>query len=776
MAKTSRSEKRPKKAARTKKGKMKRSKQKTGLPIKILTVIVGFLCLVMLAGVGLFFFYVSDAPKLTEKALEAPASSKFFDNSDTEFEDLGAEKRETANADEIPQELDDAIVSIEDRRFFDHNGIDPIRIVGSAIHNLTNDTVQGGSTLTQQLIKLSYFSTDSSDQTLRRKAQEAWLALKLEQQKSKQDILTYYINKVYMANGVYGMKTAAETYYGRPLNELTIAEIALLAGMPQAPSAYDPYQHADAAKKRRNTVLYTMLENNKITQAEYDEASAADVQAGLQPLSTDNEERRISDNYMKEVIAEVERKTGKDVYTDGLEIYTNLDMDAQKQLYDIVNTDMYVQYPDEELQVAATLMDVNTGKVTAQIGGRNIASDVFLGNNLAVSTNRDFGSTVKPITDYGPAIEYDQLSTGTYIQDAPYNYPGTKTPVMNWDNSYYGNITLRQALYDSRNVPAVKLFDQVGADQVSEFLGKLGIKYEDIQLSNAISSNTQTLDNPEYGVSSEKMAAAYSAFANGGTYYEPQYVSRIVYPDGTEETFQSEGEKAMESYTAYMITDILKDVITQGTGTNARIPSLIQAGKTGTSNYTADELAQITTNYGSVSPDVTFTGYTTNYAMSVWTGYNEKLTPITSQSNMIAMDVYRELMEYVSASVPNVDWDFPDDVVRVGNELYVKGATDVPYQQTPSYSYNNGYNNYNNNNGYTVPSATTPDDAEEETTPSAAPDVTTPSAPATEPQQPSDNTPLPDPGTTTPGAGTGGDGGNTGQNQGGATLTPPATQ
>ncbi|MGM0212735.1 PBP1A family penicillin-binding protein [Enterococcus sp. AZ109] len=762
MAKKSRSEKRPKKSVKTKKGTAKRSKQKASLPIKILTVIVGFLFLVMLAGVGLFFFYVSDAPELTEKALEAPASSKFFDTSGTEFEDLGAEKREIANADEIPQELDDAIVSIEDRRFFDHNGIDPIRIVGSVIHNLRSDTIQGGSTLTQQLIKLSYFSTESSDQTLERKAQEAWLALKLEREKSKQDILTYYINKVYMANGVYGMKTAAETYYGRPMNELTIAEVALLAGLPQAPSAYDPYLHADAAKERRDTVLYTMLENNKITQAEYDEAVASDVQAGLQPLETNNEDRRISDNYMKEVIAEVERKTGKNVYTDGLEIYTNLDMDAQKQLYDIVNSDQYIQYPDDELQVAATLVDVNTGKVTAQIGGRNIAADVSLGNNLAVSTNRDFGSTVKPLTDYGPAIEYLQKSTGTYIQDAPYNYPGTKTPVMNWDNSYYGNITLRQALYDSRNVPAVKLFDEVGANRVSEFLGKLGIKYENIQLSNAISSNTQTLDNTEYGVSTEKMAAAYAAFANGGTYFEPQYVSRIVYPDGTEQTFQSEGEKAMETYTAYMITDILKDVITRGTGTNARIPSLIQAGKTGTSNYTDDELAQIT-RYGSVSPDVTFTGYTTNYALSVWTGYNEKLKPITTQSDMIASSVYRELMQYVSAGVPNVDWDFPDDVVRIGNELYVKGATDIPYQ-APSYSYNNNYTPYS-----TVPS--TSESSVEETIPSSSADVTTPSEPVTEPQQPGTVTPQPDPGTT---PGTGGDGNNN-QDQGG-NNSPPTTQ
>ncbi|MEO1770464.1 PBP1A family penicillin-binding protein [Candidatus Enterococcus ferrettii] len=771
MAKTSRSEKRPKKAA--KKSSTKRTGKKSNLPIKILTVIVGLLCLVMLAGVGLFFFYVKDAPSLDEKNLEASASSNFYANDGTMFLDLGAEKRETASADEIPQELDDAIVSVEDRRFFDHSGIDPIRIIGSALHNVSSDSVQGGSTLTQQLIKLSFFSTKSSDQTLRRKAQEAWLALKLEREKSKQEILTYYINKVYMSNGIYGMETAAKTYYGKSLNELTIAEIALLAGMPQAPNAYDPYQHADAAKERRDTVLYTMLDNKKITQKEYDEAVASDVQAGLQTLEPNNEELKVTDNYVKEVINEVQRKTGRDVYTDGMQIYTNLDLNTQKELYDIVNTDQYIQFPDDQFQVAATLVDVNTGKVTAQIGGRKIADDVTLGLNLAVTTARDFGSTVKPITDYGPAFEYLQKSTGTYIQDAPYNYPGTKTPVTNWDNSYYGNITLRRALYESRNVPAVKLLDEVGTDRSAEFMKKLGIEYKDVLMSNAISSNTETQDGTKYGISTEKMAAAYAAFANGGTYFEPQYVNKIVYQDGTEEEFKSDGEKAMEPYTAYMVTDILKDVITQGTGTNARIPSLIQAGKTGTSNYTDDELAKIP-HYGSISPDVMFSGYTTNYAISVWTGYNDRQQPITSQSDMIASDVYRELMQYVSSSVPNVDWDFPDDLVRVGNELYVKGSNSTQYQ-APSSSY---YNNYNNTPNYTVPSTTTPSSSfsGEETTPSSSqepvtPSETTPSNPVTEPSQtPDSSTPQP------PEPGTGGDGGTGGDNNQGGNQTPPASQ
>ena len=590
-------------------------------------------------------------------------------------------------------------MSVEDRRFYKHIGVDPIRIIGSALSNFTSGGLQGGSTLTQQLIKLSFFSTSAEDQTLKRKAQEAWMAVRLEQKKSKQEILTYYVNKVYMSNGLYGMETASEMYFGKKLSELSLPQTALLAGMPQAPSAYDPYVYPDQAKKRRDTVLYTMLQNEKISQTEYDQAVNVPVTDGLQELTQSDDNTKIVDNYVKEVINEVQEKTDKNVYTDGLEIYTNLDLDAQKKLYDIVNTDQYVSYPDDEMQVASTLIDTNTGKVKAQIGGRHIAEDVTLGNNLAVNTSRDFGSTMKPVTDYGPAFEYLKYSTGKTITDAPYNYEGTSTPVGNWDNQYMGTITLRQALYLSRNVPAVKLFNEVGSDKVASFLKNLGIEYSTIHQSNAISSNTEEQDGTKYGASSLKMAAAYAAFANGGTYYKPQYVNKIVFQDGTEETYEPDGKTAMSPETAYMITDILKDTITEGTGTNAQIAGLYQAGKTGTSNYTDDEYAKLGISSG-VYPDILFAGYTPNYSISVWTGYNKKMTPVTSESSHVASDVYRELMQYVSANVTNTDWEMPSGLIRVGGELYYKDqytarsnavtpSTTIPsssYVQTPGSS------------------------------------------------------------------------------------------
>ncbi|MCU1824352.1 PBP1A family penicillin-binding protein [Enterococcus faecium] len=672
---------------------------KKGLFIKILLGILSFFCILFLAGVGLFWYYAKDAPELTDKKLDATVSSKLYTQDGELFEDLGAEKREKISANELPKTLEDAIVSVEDRRFYKHIGVDPIRIIGSALSNFTSGGLQGGSTLTQQLIKLSFFSTSAEDQTLKRKAQEAWMAVRLEQKKSKQEILTYYVNKVYMSNGLYGMETASEMYFGKKLSELSLPQTALLAGMPQAPSAYDPYVYPDQAKKRRDTVLNTMLQNEKISQTEYDQAVNVPVTDGLQELTQSDDNTKIVDNYVKEVINEVQEKTDKNVYTDGLEIYTNLDLDAQKKLYDIVNTDQYVSYPDDEMQVASTLIDTNTGKVKAQIGGRHIAEDVTLGNNLAVNTSRDFGSTMKPVTDYGPAFEYLKYSTGKTITDAPYNYEGTSTPVGNWDNQYMGTITLRQALYLSRNVPAVKLFNEVGSDKVASFLKNLGIEYSTIHQSNAISSNTEEQDGTKYGASSLKMAAAYAAFANGGTYYKPQYVNKIVFQDGTEETYEPDGKTAMSPETAYMITDILKDTITEGTGTNAQIAGLYQAGKTGTSNYTDDEYAKLGISSG-VYPDILFAGYTPNYSISVWTGYNKKMTPVTSESSHVASDVYRELMQYVSANVTNTDWEMPSGLIRVGGELYYKDqytarsnaitpSTTIPsssYVQTPGSS------------------------------------------------------------------------------------------
>lgn len=639
-----------------------------------ITFLTLFIALFLLGG-GVFLYFVSKAPALSESKLVTTTSSKIYDNKNELIADLGSERRVNAQANEIPTDLVKAIVSIEDHRFFDHRGVDTIRIMGAALRNLQGQGgLQGASTLTQQLIKLTYFSTSTADQTLSRKAQEAWLAIQLEQKATKQEILTYYINKVYMSNGNYGMQTAAENYYGKDLKDLSLPQLALLAGMPQAPNQYDPYSHPEAALERRNLVLSEMKEQNYISAEEYEKAINTPITNGLQSLKSANSYPAYMDNYLKEVIDQVEQETGYNLLTTGMEVYTNVDKDVQKRLWDVYNTDEYVAYPDDEIQVASTIVDVTNGKVLAQLGARHQSSNVSFGINQAVETNRDWGSTMKPITDYAPALEYGVYdSTATIVHDVPYNYPGTNTPVYNWDHGYFGNITIQYALQQSRNVTAVETLSKVGLDRAKTFLNGLGIDYPSIHYANAISSNT-TESNKQYGASSEKMAAAYAAFANGGIYHKPMYINKIVFSDGSEKEFSDAGTRAMKETTAYMMTEMMKTVLAYGTGRGAYLPWLPQAGKTGTSNYTDDEIEKYIKNTGYVAPDEMFVGYTRKYSMAVWTGYSNRLTPIIGDGFYVAAKVYRSMISYLSEDDQPGDWTMPEGLYRSGEFVFQNGA------------------------------------------------------------------------------------------------------
>ncbi|ORO90646.1 penicillin-binding protein PBP1A [Streptococcus mitis] len=641
-----------------------------------ITFLTLFIALFLLGG-GAFLYFVSKAPALSESKLVATTSSKIYDNKNELIADLGSERRVNAQANEIPTDLVKAIVSIEDHRFFDHRGVDTIRIMGAALRNLQGGGLQGASTLTQQLIKLTYFSTSTADQTLSRKAQEAWLAVQLEQKATKQEILTYYINKVYMSNGNYGMQTAAQNYYGKDLKDLSLPQLALLAGMPQAPNQYDPYSHPEAALERRNLVLSEMKGQKYISAEDYEKAINTPVTDGLQSLKSANSYPAYMDNYLKEVIDQVEQETGYNLLTTGMEVYTNVDKNVQQRLWDVYNTDEYVAYPDDELQVASTIVDVTNGKVIAQLGARHQSSNVSFGINQAVETNRDWGSTMKPITDYAPALEYGVYdSTATIVHDVPYNYPGTDTPVYNWDKGYFGNITIQYALQQSRNVTAVETLNKVGLDRAKTFLNGLGIDYPSIHYANAISSNT-TESNKQYGASSEKMAAAYAAFANGGIYHKPMYINKVVFSDGSEKEFSDAGTRAMKETTAYMMTEMMKTVLAYGTGRGAYLPWLAQAGKTGTSNYTDDEIEKHIKNTGYVAPDEMFVGFTRKYSMAVWTGYSNRLTPIVGDGFLVAAKVYRSMITYLSEDTHPEDWTMPDGVFRNGEFVFKNGARPI---------------------------------------------------------------------------------------------------
>ncbi|RHW45971.1 penicillin-binding protein [Bombilactobacillus bombi] len=646
--------------------------------------------------VVVFVYYGISAPRVNSEILQSGGSSTIYDHKGQEITTLGNENRTYITIDKVPQTMKDAIISTEDRHFYqEHLGFNPFRIFMAAINNLRGDSIQGGSTLTQQLIKLSVFSTKKSDQTLKRKMQEVWLAVKVERNFSKDQILEYYLNKVYLANGTYGFQTAAHYYFGKNLNQLTLEQMALLAGMPQAPNNYDPYKNPDAAKTRRDLVLKAMYNNHKITLEQAQNAKNTPITAGLKayrPNTGVGENKLIVDPYIKEVIHEVKAK-GFDPYRDNLKITVNMDTKVQKRLYEIVNSDE-IAFPNNLFQTGVSVVDPNNGAVIAMIGGRKLG-DVQLGLNRAVQTSRSNGSTMKPILDYAPAIEYLHWPTNQIVRDTPYTYPGTNISLNNWDYSYMGNITMRTALAESRNVPAIRTLGTVGFDRARKFARNMGINVPQNEgLSAGIGSE----------VSSLQLASAYSAFANGGTYYKPSYVSKIQTIDGFNHHYDPTGKKVMSEATAYLITDILKDVVKPtGMGSQAYISGLYQAGKTGSSNYSNEEIAR-NPSLANMSKDTLFTGYTKNYAIGVWTGYDQpNLHGLDATQQKIAAQIYQHLMRYLAAHSNNQNWNKPYSVVRVAgtNILYIRHhrPNNIPAHSTINNNNDNSANEVVPNRG-----------------------------------------------------------------------------
>lgn len=667
---------------------------------KILLALFSLIVITIVCFTGLVFYYASTTPEISASDLQGATETQILDMNQELITKLGGENRDLIEPEDVPQGLKDAITSIEDKRYYSHLGIDPIRIVGSFVRNLlAGHITQGGSTITQQLIKLSVFSTKKEDQTYKRKIQEILLALQIEREFSKEQILTYYLNKVYMANNTYGFGTAANYYFGKELKELTIPQLALLAGMPQAPSSYDPYAHPEQAKERRDLVLQSMKDNGKLTAAQLQEAKATPVDEGLvaehEQVSTDDN-RLIFDSFLTMVADEVKDKTGLDVYSDGLTIETTVNSQAQNRLYEILNTNRYVQYIDDEVQNAVVMLDSTTGAVRAINGGRKQTN--LLAYNRAVENDRSTGSTIKPIMDYGPAIEYLNYSTGQTLVDKPTKY-SSGFELNNWDNQYMGTMTMRKALVLSRNTPAYQTFKAVGNDNIQAFLKKLDLSVtndgkESLVESNSIGANLSPL----------KMAAAYSAFANYGTYSKPYTVTKITTRDGQVLDFKPEQHKAMKDSTAYMITNILKDTFTYGFANDLQMGNLPHAAKTGSTNYTPEQRKQIGASDNEfVIPDSWFIGYSPAYTISVWTGYDNPYAKghgLSQTESNYSKWIYAHLMNFAMKQTPVKDWEQPSSVVssqivigsnplalagpntpsdKVSTELFVKGA--VPTQQ-----------------------------------------------------------------------------------------------
>lgn len=648
--------------------KSKQSKARKWIK-RILWSILGVFILAVIAVVTVSAYFISSAPEVTQEQLVGTLPSTIYDKDGNVLSKLGNNERIFINPDNLPKNLEDALLSIEDRRFYDHDGVDFVRVAGAFLSNLKKGSIaQGGSTITQQLIKLSVFSTSTADQTIKRKIQEMWIASQLEKQYSKPEILSLYMNKVYLANNVYGFGTAAKYYYNQDVSELSIDRAALLAGMVQAPSYYDPYVNPEAVKDRRDTVLSAMVSNGKITQQQYDELSQIDVSQGLIDHSKDKSTEQLAiDSYVQVVLDELTTKTSLDPYKDGLEIYTNMDKNAQNQLVSILNTNQYINWKNADIQAAVTVTNPNTGGIIAMAGGRHI--NVRLGLNRATQAIRSVGSTSKPLVDYGPAIEYLNYSTNKAISDSPINY-SDGTPLYNWDREYMGTITMRTALASSRNTTALRTLKEVGFDNALAFLSKFEFSKVSSPLyeSNAIGFVASPLE----------MGIAYGAFSNGGMYYKPFTINKIITQSGESATYGPEGKRVMKDSTAYMITDILKGV-PQIYATHASISGLYHAGKSGTTNYT-DEQKNVVLGgkkLDNIAPDSWYVGYTKHYVVSSWVGYdmpNQQGNYLDSTMTTYAQRIYKNMMSYLMKGVQNINWERPSSVELYNGELYVAGS------------------------------------------------------------------------------------------------------
>lgn len=640
-------------ARRKQQGKKTKKKKKQPIWKKIIKILLLLILLLFLGGVGVGAYWIATAPDIDEEKLNMSFSSTLYDVNGEPFANLSAEeKRKQIKYEDLPDVLIDAVTATEDVRFFDHNGIDPKRIGGAIRANFTSGFgSQGASTITQQVVERAFLSNEKK---ISLKVQEMWLAMKLERQYTKEEILEMYLNGIFYGAGSYGVAQAAETYFGvEDLDELTLPQAAILAGLPQRPTAYNPFENPDLTEERMNTVLNLMVRHGKITQAEADEARSVDITSLLNESRPDPTPY---DAFIQQVREEIDEKL-EDVNldSDGLKVYTTLDPDAQQYVEELLtqSDSNPISYPTDT-QAAMVVLDTQSGGIQA-IGGR-LNDEKNFGYNFAIQGGAQPGSTAKPIMSYGPAIEYNQISTYHQLEDdGPYQISGSNE-IRNAARTYNGWVTARYALQQSLNVPTVKLMKETGYENAKEFAENLGIEfYEDqIDIRDAIGgTNTQ--------VTPLQMAGAYSAFGNEGKYTEPYAVTKVEFADGREVDLTPDTEKVMEDYTAYMVTDMLKSVVSSGTGTAANVPGIDVAGKTGTTTFDDKE----------GNPDSWFVGYSTNYTVAVWTGgyhvdeETEKTSRVALQDKTLSARIFQNTMSHLSEGIETPDFTKPDSVVEV---------------------------------------------------------------------------------------------------------------
>ncbi|PRP49679.1 penicillin-binding protein [Bacillus halotolerans] len=567
-------------------------KKKLFIPIIIL-VLTAFLALIGYISIIFLGHYVID-----EKKLILHASSKIVDQNGDEVASLYTENREPVSINEIPKEVREAFISVEDKRFYEHHGID-VKSVGRAVYRdiLAGGKVEGASTITQQLAKNIFLT---HDKTFLRKTKEVIIAINLERDYSKDKLLEMYLNQLYFGHGVYGIQAASHYYFNKEVKDLTVSEGAVLAAIPKAPSTYSPVLHPDKSKERRDTILGMMNDQGYISAKEAVSAQGRTLGLNVKKQS----ETPWFDSYIDLVIQEAEDKysiSGEQLLQGGYTIKVPLNSKLQKTAYQVMKEGSYYPGTDQDAEGSAVFINNKTGGVEAAIGGRDYTAKGY----NRVTAVRQPGSTFKPLAVYGPAMQEKKFKPYSLLKDELQSY-GDYTP-KNYDGRYEGEVTMSDAITYSKNAPAVWTLNEIGVETGKSYLKANGIDIPDEGLALA-------LGGLEKGVSPLQLAGAFHTFAANGTYTEPYFISNITDEDGeTIADHKEEGKRVFSKQTSWNMTRMLQQVVKKGTATSGTYHGDL-AGKTGSTSYTG---------VSGATKDAWFAGYTPNITGAVWMGYDK---------------------------------------------------------------------------------------------------------------------------------------------------------
>lgn len=620
----------------------------------IFLILLAFIALGVgiLTGYGLF--YLGDLPKI--KALEEYhpyEASRVYSKDGELIAEFYIERRNVIPFSEIPKYVKDAILAVEDSRFYSHPGLDVFGVLRALWADIrARDIIQGGSTITQQLSKMLFLKPEKS---LSRKIKEAIIALQIERTYSKDEILNLYLNQVYFGSGAYGIEAAAQTYFGKGAKDLTISESAMLAGLPKAPTAFSPFRNQERARQRRSHVLRRMIEMGSITEEEA-------LKAEKDPMPVPPKGGFNKAPYFVEFIRqEMEGKYGHEVYTGGLNIYTTLDLKMQEAAEKALQKGLRAineRYKKRDIPVQGALLalDPGTGYIKAMIGGRDFYETQF---NRTYQALRQPGSAFKPFV-YVTALD-NGFTPDDIFMDSPVSYPGPKKGVLwspkNFTGKFQGPVTLRKAIAESINAVAVKLLDRVGVNTTIEYARKLGIKSElKPYLPLALGASDLTLI---------EITSAYGVFANQGIKANPMAIIKVTDRMGRvlEERFPSLVE-VIKPEVAYLMTDLLKGVVEHGTGWKAKALGRPLAGKTGTTNeYT----------------DAWFIGYSPSLVAGVWVGYDDHRSIGPKETGArAALPIWIDFMKEVLKDTPPEDFSIPEGIVFINSKSGKKAILNDP--------------------------------------------------------------------------------------------------